>query len=121
MIYQEEFYRMKRIYDQMPPMKQDLIGPILALPLVSMALFFLVLLPFGLASLAIVLAAGVIGAAIAAAMIVTMVDIRKEIAEWRATPPAPGRPGDVAIQMLTIANDPGQEAAAAAEMASRQG
>jgi hypothetical protein len=121
MIYQEEFYRMKRIYDQMPPMKRDLIGPILALPLVSMALFFLALLPFGLATLAYVLLAGVIGAAIATFMIVKMVDIRKEIAQWRAAPATAARPGDIAIQMLTIANDPGQVAAAAAEEASCRG
>ena len=122
MMYQEEFYRMKKIYDQMLPAKRDMIGPMLALPPVSMALFFLALLPFGLANLALVIFVGAISTLISAVMIALMVDIRKEIAEWRATAPATAEsPGEIAIQMFSIANDPGQKPENAAEKASAQG
>jgi hypothetical protein len=114
MMYQEEFSRMKKIFDKMPQAKREMVGPILALPPVTMALFFLVLLPFGLASLAFVLFAGVLATLLSATMIATMVDIKKEYAEWRASAPvAEDRAGDVAIRMLSIANDPGKADVAA--------
>jgi hypothetical protein len=114
MMYQQEFSRMKKIYDKMPMAKREMVGPILALPPVSMALFFFVLLPFGLASLAFVLFAGALATLLSATMIATMVDLRQEYAEWRAGDARPeDRAGDIAIRMLSIANDPGQAGAGA--------
>lgn len=122
MMYQDEFTRMKQIYDNMPEPKRQLVGPIVGLPIASMALFFLVLLPFGLASLGFVLLAGMLGAAISALMLKTVVDIRPEIAAWRASAPqGDSRPGDAAIRMLSIANDAGKRAAKASKKSAAQG
>jgi NADH:ubiquinone oxidoreductase subunit 6 (subunit J) len=110
MLYQKEFSRIKEIYKRMPPAKREMAGPILALPLAAMGVFGLLLMPFGLASLATVIFVGALGALITASMMVTIIDFRPEFEEWRRggrAEPADDLPGEAAIRMLSVANDPG--------------
>lgn len=115
MLYQNEFSRMKDIYNRMPPAKREMAGPILALPLVAMGVFGLLLMPFGFASLATVIFVGALAALVTASMMVTIIDFRPELAEWRrgsGKEPANDLPGEAAIRMLSVANDPGKAKAA---------
>lgn len=121
MLYQNEFSRMKDIYNRMPTVKREMVGPILALPLVAVAVFGLLLMPFGFASLATVIFVGALATLVTASMLVTILDLRPEYEEWRnggKQQPANDRPGDAAIRMLSVANDPGE--AEPAEAADRQ-
>ncbi len=113
MMYQEEFLRLKKIYDGMPRPKREMIGPILALPFVAMGVFGFVLLPFSFGSLLAVLCIGAFAAGISGFMIVKLVDLREEIAQWRSaakTTHGP-LPGEAAFRLLAVANDPGHEGA----------
>jgi hypothetical protein len=108
MMYQEEFSRLKKIYEGMPAAKREMIGPILALPLVAMGIFGFVLLPFSFGSIVAVVCIGALAAAISAFMILKMVDLRDEIAAWRKASKAhPPKPGEAAFRMLAASNDPG--------------
>ncbi|TAL28390.1 MAG: hypothetical protein EPN97_14760 [Alphaproteobacteria bacterium] len=122
MLYQNEFSRMKEIYKRMPPAKREMAGPILALPLAAMGVFGLLLMPFGFASLATVIFVGALAALVTASMLVTIIDLRPEYAEWRrgsgGAEPANDLPGEAAIRMLSVANDPGE--AEPAEAGNRQ-
>lgn len=122
MLYQNEFSRIKEIYNRMPPAKRDMAGPVLALPLVAMTVFGLLLMPFGFASLASTLFVGALSTLVTAVMLATIVDLRPEFEEWRRgapAEPANDLPGEAAIRMLSVANDPGEAKSAAKTGSSR--
>jgi hypothetical protein len=122
MLYQNEFSRMKKIYEKMSPARRDMVGPMLALPLVVIVLFGIVLVPFGVIGVPGLVFSGLLAAAISAAMLLKVVDIRPELKEWRSGAPhmaSVERPGDLAIRMLSVANDPG-EAVQKAQKAARK-
>ena len=112
MIYRDEFTRLKQIYDRMPEARRLMIGPMAGLPFMAMALYGIVLLPFGYGGFGMTLLIGALGEVLAAAMIFATMDIRPEIAAWRngepATREAPGLPPEAALRLLSIANDPGK-------------
>lgn len=113
LLYEKEFEKLKDIYDHLRPASREMVRPILAMPLAVMAVFGLVLVPFGVLSLVQVLLLGVLACAVAAGLIYGIVDVRRELALYRERVAAAQKQPFVQKRSVTMAaaNDPGQSVA----------
>jgi hypothetical protein len=114
LLYEKEFEKLKDIYDHLRPASREMVKPILAMPLAVMAVFGLVLVPFGVLSLVQVILLGVLACAVAAGLIYGIVDVRHELALYRERVAAAQKQPSVQKRSVAMAaaNDPGQVAEA---------
>lgn len=113
LLYEKEFAKLKDIYAHLRPASQEMVRPILAMPIVAVTVFGLVLVPFGVLSVLQVILLGLLACCISAGLIYGIVDVKQELALYRERvadaqkqPSAKRR----AISMAA-ANDPGQTVA----------
>jgi hypothetical protein len=118
MLYTAEFERLKKIYDEMDEAKREMIGPMVLMPFAAMAVFGLVLVPFGVIRLIHVPFIGLLAAVGSALMIAKVMDIRNELRQWRESRDAAPLPSiaatamtdTAALRLAAAANDPGNAA-----------
>lgn len=114
LLYEKEFEKLKDIYTHLRPASQEMVRPILAMPLVVVAVFGLVLVPFGVLSVLQVIFLGLFACAVAAGLIYGIVDVKKELALYRTRVEAAQKQASAQRRAIAMpaANDPGKLAAA---------
>ncbi|MEZ0262035.1 MAG: hypothetical protein ACAH80_13580 [Alphaproteobacteria bacterium] len=114
LLYEKEFEKLKDIYAHLRPASKEMVRPILAMPLVVVALFGIVLVPFGVLSVAQVLLLGIAACGVAAGLIYGIVDVKKELSLYRDRMQALQKQPSAQKRSIAMAaaNDPGAQAAA---------
>lgn len=122
LLYEKEFEKLKDIYMHLRPASKEMVRPILAMPIVVVAVFGLVLVPFGVLGVVQVLLLGLAACAIAAGLIYGIVDVKQELSLYRERVAAAQKQPSVQKRSVAMAaaNDPGKTAAAQQKQALKK-
>lgn len=121
LLYETELRKLKDIYDHLRPASKEMVRPIIAMPGVVMAVFGLVLVPFGVLNPIHVLGLGILATLVAAGLICSVVDVKQELGRYNERMAEESRviPAQKRAVVMAAANDPApakaEETAAAKE------